>query len=81
MTIIRNKTTIDLTEEERKAIKIVSTIARDLYYGLDNNEMDRFNDLMKESIIDDIIEVNILNFSCLINDFQKNIDEFNSIIN
>lgn len=87
MTLIRNKVTINLTEEERKAIETVKKLTNDLYYGLDDHETIRFNDIMRASWsgVDDPncndIEVGICDLSCLLDDFQKNIDEFNKGIN
>lgn len=83
MTIIRNRATIYLTEKERKAIEIVKNLANDLYYSLDDDETDRFNSIMKASwgANTDEIEVAICELSCLLDKFQKNIDEFNEGIN
>lgn len=76
MTIVRNKITINTTEEEREAIKIVANLAHDIYYGLNNDEVACFNGLMKASRAGedndaDDIEVGILDLSCLLDDFQK----------
>jgi hypothetical protein len=82
MKIIRNKTTINLTDVEREAIEIVKKLANDLSYNLSNDELAHFhfNDIMKESWGDDNdhIEVSINDLFYLLDNFQKNIDEFNS---
>lgn len=83
MTIIRNKATINLTEEEREAIKIVAKLSCDLYYGLDDDEMARFNKIMETSWSYNVdngrnIVVSIFDLSCLLDDFQGNIDKFNN---
>lgn len=78
MTIIRDRATINLTAEERKAIETVKKLADDLFRGLKPEEIDRFNDIMEESWADpDIIEVALGDLSCLLDDFQENIDKFN----
>ena len=80
MTIIRNKTTIDLTEEERKAIKVVASLANEIYYNLDNDETDRFDSIMKASWAPNTgdVEISICSLSSFLDSFQNNIDEFNS---
>ena len=80
MTIIRNKAIIDLTEEERKAIKIVARIAHDILYGLNDDETGRFDDIMKASWVSDTVytKISICDLSCLLDRFENNIDEFNS---
>lgn len=84
MTIIRDRATINLTEEERKAIKTVKELVNDLFYSLDDHETTRFNNIMRASWggpnCNDI-EVGICDLSCLLDSFQKNIDEFNKGIN
>ena len=78
MTIIRDRATIKLTEEERKAIETVKKLTNDLLYGLKPEEIGRFNGIMKESWSDpDSIEVAICDLSCLLDDLQSNIDKFN----
>lgn len=84
MIIIRNKTIINLTTEEREAIKIVAKLAHDIFFGLNDDETSRFNGIMRASWngVDypdcSNIEVGINDLSCLLDDFQKNIDEFNN---
>lgn len=83
MTINRNKTTIVLTKKEREAIKTVAKLTHDLYYSLSDFEVQNFNGIMKASWHDnaddtDNIEVGILDLSCLLDDFQENIDKFNN---
>lgn len=84
MIIIRNKVTINLTKKERKAIETVKKLADALYYGLNDDETDRFNGIMKESWRGDDdpdcdnIEVGICDLSCLLNGLQENIDKFNA---
>ena len=84
MTINRNKTTIVLTKEERDAIKTVTKLAHDIFFGLNDDETSRFNGIMRASWDDDDdpdcsnIEVGINDLSCLLDSFQENIDEFNS---
>lgn len=78
MTIIRDRATINLTEEERKAIETVKKLTNDLFYGLKPEEIVRFNNIMKEKWGDpDTVEVAICDLSCILDDFQKDIDEFN----
>lgn len=78
MTLIRDKVIINLTEEERKAIETVTKLVNDLYYGLKPEELYRFNSIMKASWSNpDDVEVAIADLSCILDDFQKNIDEFN----
>lgn len=80
MTITRNKAIINLTEEECKAIKTVKKLANDIFYGLDDDETARFNGIMKESWGNntDDIEVGINDLSCLLDDFEDNINVFNA---
>lgn len=81
MTIIRNKTTISLTEEECEAIKTVTELTYKIYCGLNGAEMKRFNDIMKASrgnADNSDIEISILDLFYILDDFQGNIDEFNS---
>ena len=82
MTIIRDKIIISLTEEEREAIRITTKLAHDIYYGLNNDEINRLNNIMKVSWTNedgdvDNIAVGILDLFCLLDSFQENIDEFN----
>lgn len=83
MTII-NKTIINLTNEEREAIRIAAKLAHDIFFGLDDDETSRFNSIMRASWNGNDgpdcsnIEVGINDLSCLLDDFQKNIDEFNN---
>lgn len=81
MTIIRDKTAISLTEEECEAIKTVAELTYKIYCGLNDTEMKRFNDIMKASrgnADNSDIEISILDLFCILDDFQMNIDEFNS---
>lgn len=84
MTINRNKTIIVLTKEEREAIRIAAKLAHDIFLGLNDDETSRFNGIMRASWNGDDdpdcsdIEVGINDLFCLLDDFQKNIDEFNS---
>ena len=82
MDIIKNKTIIGLTKEEREAIEIVTNLVNELYYAFSHDEMIRFNDLMKASWGPDTssISVDLVSLSRLLDDLQKNIDEFNSSI-
>lgn len=82
MAIIKNNV-IKLTEEEREAIEIVRKLTNDIYYGLSDTEMHRFNKIMETSWgynVEDArsIVVSILDLSCLLDDFQGNIDKFNN---
>lgn len=80
MNFIKN---INLTEEEREAIKTVAKLTNDLYYGLDKNETARFDGIMRASWsgVDDpdcsSIEVGICDLSCLLDSLQENINQFN----
>ena len=82
MAIIKNNV-IKLTEEEREAIEIVRKLTNNIYYGLSDTEMHRFNKIMETSWgynVEDArsIVVSIFDLSCLLDDFQGNIDKFNS---
>ena len=81
MTIIRDRATINLTEEERKAIKTVKDLVNDLYYGLKSEELDRFNNIMRASWTDpDSVKVAICDLSCILDSFQSDINKFNESI-
>lgn len=82
MTIIRNRATINLTEEERKAIETVKRLANDIFYGLKPEEINRFNSIMKTAWGNNPsnVEVAICDLACLLDRLQENIDKFNADI-